>query len=118
MSDDDGKNLQSVVTIAQTLLLKAKESSVITPTLIEEKVAVAAALVVADGVVDTTAATGELIRRFSHWIGQDSSLIDDVGHVAWLAAGLALLAEVSGLAGKEDVRLRGRRPRQIHGHDP
>ncbi|UEO00374.1 Z1 domain-containing protein [Acidiferrobacter thiooxydans] len=86
MSDDEGKNLQSVITIAQTLLLKEKETSAITPTLIADKVAVAAALVATGGEVDTAAATGELIRRFSHWIGQDSTLVDDEGHVPWLTA--------------------------------
>ena len=85
MSDEEGKNLQSVITIAQTLLLKEKETSAITPALIAEKVALAASLV-AGGEMDTAAATGELIRRFSHWIGQDSTLVDDEGHVPWLVA--------------------------------
>src|SRR6476646_4132901 len=85
MSDGEGRNLQSMITIAQTLLLKEKEASAITPALIAEKVAVAAELV-AGTEADMAAATGELIRRFSHWIGQDSTLMDDEGHVSWLGA--------------------------------
>ena len=85
MSDEEGKNLQSVITIAQTLLLKEKETSAITPALIGEKVSLAAALV-ASGETDTAAAKVELIRRFSYWIGQDSTLVDDEGHVPWLTA--------------------------------
>ena len=34
--------------------------------------------------LDRTAATDELIRRFSIWIGKDSTLKNEQGHVAWL----------------------------------
>src|SRR6202008_592390 len=36
--------------------------------------------------IDQSAVIAELIRRFSHWIGRDSSLEDSEGHVAWLVA--------------------------------
>ena len=39
-----------------------------------------------DGAVDKQAAIAELIRRFSLWIGQDSTLVDDEGHIPWLAS--------------------------------
>ncbi len=86
MSDEEGKNLQSVISIAQTLLLKEKDKSAITPALIAQKVDLAAQLVASDGAVDRQAAIAELIRRFSLWIGQDSTLVDDEGHVPWLVS--------------------------------
>jgi hypothetical protein len=86
MSEDDAKNLQAVISIAQTLLLKEKDRGAITPALIAGKVEVAAGLVATEGKVDKPAAVGELIRRFSLWIGQDSTLVDDEGHVPWLVA--------------------------------
>ena len=85
MSEDNAKQLQGVISIAQTLLMAEKDKCAITPSLIAEKVAVAAGLV-PDGASLAPAATAELIRRFSLWIGQDSTLVDHEGHVPWLAA--------------------------------
>lgn len=85
MSEDNAKQLQGVISIAQTLLMAEKDKGAITPSLIAEKVAVAAGLV-PDGASLAPAATAELIRRFSLWIGQDSTLVDHEGHVPWLAA--------------------------------
>ncbi|SCX93251.1 Z1 domain-containing protein [Nitrosospira sp. Nsp13] len=86
MAEDEGKNLQGVISIAQTLLLKEKDKSSITTALIAEKVDLAVSLFAADSAVDRGAAIGELIRRFSLWIGQDSSMVDDEGHVPWLVS--------------------------------
>lgn len=86
MTDEETKTLQGIITIAQTLLLKEKETAPITPALIAEKVEVASSLVAPGGGVDTTSVVLELIRRFSHWIGQDSTLVDNEGHVPWLVA--------------------------------
>jgi hypothetical protein len=86
MSEDEGKNLQAVISIAQTLLLKEKDKSAITPALIAAKVDSAAELVAGENAVDRAAAIGELIRRFSLWIGQDTTLINDEGHVHWLVS--------------------------------
>ncbi|MBU2741307.1 Z1 domain-containing protein [Acidithiobacillus albertensis] len=85
MADDEGKILQSVISIAQTLLLQEKDKAPITPALIAEKVGVAAGLVQA-GPEHGDAAIAELVRRFSLWIGQDSTLVDVEGHVPWLVA--------------------------------
>lgn len=85
MTEDDSKTLQSLISIAQTLLLQEKDKAAITPALITEKVGVAASLVPGSAPF-MDAAVGELIRRFSLWIGQDSTLIDDEGHVPWLVA--------------------------------
>ena len=47
---------------------------------------------------DRTAAIDELIQRFSVWIGRDTKLTDNDGHIPWLDAarkrGAALLAAV------------------------
>ena len=44
-------------------------------------------MVVARGAeIDKQAAVAELIRRFSLWIGKDSTLADNEGHKAWLTA--------------------------------
>ena len=79
MSDDEAKTLHWIITIAQTLLLKEREIAPITPALIAEKVEVASNLVAPEGGVDTAAVVRELIRRFSHWIGKNSTLLDDGG---------------------------------------
>lgn len=85
MSDAD-KALVNIISIAQTLLLAEKDKAAITPVLIAEKVDLAAGLVASSdpGGVDRQAAISELIRRFSMWIGQDSTLHDEEGHEAWL----------------------------------
>lgn len=87
MSDAD-KILLNVISIAQTLLLGEKDKTSITPALITEKVDLAAGLVAGSdpGGVDRQAAVGELIRRFSLWIGQDSTLHDEEGHEPWLVS--------------------------------
>ncbi|MBK9246083.1 MAG: Z1 domain-containing protein [Burkholderiales bacterium] len=80
--------LPYVISLAQTMLLAEREKSGITPSLISEKVKVAAAVLSAsfpEG-IDQDAAITELIRRFSHWIGKDASLHDIEGHVPWLVA--------------------------------
>ena len=82
------KTFTHIVSIAQTLLLQEKDRAEITPTLIAEKVDLAAGIVNASGwgEIDRQAAIGELIRRFSLWIGQDSTLHDAAGHEHWLVA--------------------------------
>ena len=78
----------TVVSIAQSLLVSEKDKGPITASLISEKVDVAAS-VVAPGnplPIDRAAAVAELIRRFSLWIGQDTTLSDSSGHEAWLGA--------------------------------
>jgi hypothetical protein len=87
MSEID-KALGDVISIAQTLLRAEKDKGGITPTLIAEKVTLAASMLSAsnpDG-VSQELAVAELIRRNSHWIGKDATLGDDNGHVDWLVA--------------------------------
>lgn len=87
MADSD--SLQSkVISIAQTLLRDEPDENKRSPTLIAEKVAVAASLFGETGKsqIDQAAAVAELIRRFSHWIGSDGTLRDDKDHEDWLDA--------------------------------
>ena len=87
MADSDA--LQSkVISIAQTLLRDEPDESKRSPTLIAEKVSIAASLFGEAGKsrIDQPAAVAELIRRFSHWIGSDGTLRDDKDHVDWLDA--------------------------------
>ena len=82
------KSLSFVVNLAQTMLLAERETTGITPASIADKVKFATeALAVSfpDG-MDQNAAIMELIRRFSHWIGKDSTLHDAEGHLAWLVS--------------------------------
>ncbi len=80
---EDVKNLGRVISIAQTLLAAEKDKMAITPDLIADKVDLAIGLVTG-GKAHRQEAIGELIRRFSLWIGQDSTLVDEEGHEAWL----------------------------------
>ncbi len=83
---EDNKLLEDVISIAQTMLRREKDKSKITPALIAEKVRRAAANIEEPDTqpIDQEAAVAELIRRFSHWIGKDSTLQDTTGHVGWL----------------------------------
>jgi len=82
------KNVQNIVSLAQTLLGIEKDTNKasITPELISEKVDLAIRLVNGSDSTgsDRHEAIAELIRRFSRWIGQDATLHDEQGHEAWL----------------------------------
>jgi hypothetical protein len=77
---------QSVVKFVQELLAD-EEPGAITPGLIGTKIDQVVAMKPkwGDG-LDRNAVTDELIRRFSVWIGHDTMLKNDAGHVAWLTA--------------------------------
>lgn len=80
-------NSSRVVKIVQELLLDEVDKSVITPALISEKIDLVLKMHSkwAEG-LNKEAATDELIRRFSIWIGEDTSLVDSAGHEPWLDA--------------------------------
>jgi hypothetical protein len=86
VTEDEGKTFQRVLSVAQTLLQADKETGTVTPALILEQVEVAAMVVARGAEIDKQAAVAELIRRFSLWIGKDSTLADNEGHKAWLTA--------------------------------
>lgn len=87
MADIDN-NLANVISIAQLLLRAEADKSKITSSLIEAKVKTACMAVSPEdpNAVDQSAATAELIRRFSHWIGKIATLKDNSGHQDWLVA--------------------------------
>lgn len=78
----------TALSIAQSLLVAEKDQGPITAAKITEKVAIAASVVAPgnEDAIDKAAAAAELIRRFSLWIGQDTTLTDTTGHEAWLNA--------------------------------
>jgi Z1 domain len=82
MSED---NKWSVVKIVQEMLADEQDKSVITPALISHKIDMVLKIMPnkAEG-LDREAVTDELIRRFSIWVGDDSSLFDMAGHIPWL----------------------------------
>lgn len=78
----------TVINIAQSLLMAEKDKGPITAAFITEKVNIAVSVVALGNAqsIDASEAVAELIRRFSLWIGQDTSLSDNTGHEAWLGA--------------------------------
>jgi Z1 domain len=78
---------QKVIKFVQELLLDEEDKTAVTPTLISEKIDMVIAMKPKWGEgLDRDAVTDELIRRFSLWIGQDTTLKSDIGHEAWLVA--------------------------------
>ncbi len=80
-------NFSKVVKVVQELLLDEEDRSGITPSLIDERIASVLAMNRrwAEG-LDREAVVDELIRRFSMWIGEDTTLQSNDDHVAWLSA--------------------------------
>lgn len=80
-------NRQRVVKFVQELLLEEADRSGITPSLIAGQIDVVLRMRPRWGdLLDRDAVTDELIRRFSLWIGRDSTLKSEEGHLAWLDA--------------------------------
>jgi hypothetical protein len=70
------KNQLKVVKMLQELLLEEQDRTSITPALISNKINDVLRIMPSWGEgLDSDAVTDELIRRFSLWIGQDSTLI-------------------------------------------
>ena len=81
------ENRQRVVKFVQELLLDEEDRSAISPALIAEKIDMVVAMKPKWGdELDRDAVTDELIRRFSMWIGQDTTLKSDSGHEPWLVS--------------------------------
>lgn len=85
MSEQVNENLQKVVKIVQELLQDEEDKSSITPALIAEKTSLVLAINPRWGIgLDHQAVCDELIRRFSLWIGQDTTIQSSIDHVQWL----------------------------------
>ena len=80
-------NTQRVLKFVQELLLDEEDNMAITPAVIEEKIAMVLGMKPAwgDG-LDHSYVTDELIRRFSLWMGKDTTIQNNVGHEPWLNA--------------------------------
>ncbi|HZR34088.1 MAG TPA: Z1 domain-containing protein [Nevskia sp.] len=81
------ENRQRIIKFVQELLLDDGDLSAVTPALISTKIDMVLGMkpAWADG-LDRDAVTDELIRRFSLWIGTDSTIKSEAGHVPWLTA--------------------------------
>lgn len=78
---------QKVVKFVQELLIDEEDGGPVSAVLINEKIDEILRMKPrwGDG-LDRDAVTAELIRRFSVWVGQDATLKNNAGHVAWLTA--------------------------------
>jgi hypothetical protein len=75
-----------VVKFVQELLLDEGDKLSITPGLISQKIDVVLAMQPRWGdALDREAVIDELIRRFSLWIGRDSTIKSEAGHFPWLS---------------------------------
>lgn len=85
MTSQADANKASVIKIVQELLFNEPDKSAITPALIAQKIDLALMINPgwAEG-LDWNAVSDELIRRFSVWRGQDTSLENEEGHLPWL----------------------------------
>jgi hypothetical protein len=84
-------NEQKVIKMTQELLLEIPDRSSITPAIIQDKITVVVNMYRTMqpewGMdIDHNTVIDELIRRFSQWIGQDTTLHNEEGHVHWLIA--------------------------------
>ncbi len=81
------ENQQKVVKFVQELLLDEPDRTSITPALMTEKIEMIVRMHPRWGEgLDRDAFIDELIRRFSLWIGQDTTLKNESGHIPWLNA--------------------------------
>lgn len=82
---NESSNL-NVLKVVQMLLQGEQDKSSITPALIEEKIALALQINRGwESDLDRDWVVAELIRRFSVWIGKDTTLVDNEGHQPWLS---------------------------------
>lgn len=87
MNSQENDIRQTVIKFVQELLTAEEDKSAITPALINEKIDMVVRMMPKWGEgLNRDAVVDELIRRFSMWIGQDTTLKSDVGHVSWLNA--------------------------------
>lgn len=76
-----------VIKFVQELLSDEENRITITPALINEKIEMVIKMNPKWGVdLDKQAITYELIRRFSRWVGHDTTLKNEIGHIHWLAS--------------------------------
>ncbi len=84
-------NEQKIVKMTQEMLLEVEDRTRITPAIIQEHIDQMVNLYRLKQPdwgkdIDYSAVIDELIRRFSQWIGKDSTLQNGEGHIPWLTA--------------------------------
>jgi hypothetical protein len=85
MTPQGEANKASVIKIVQELLFDEPDKRAITAALISEKIGLALMMKPGWAVdLNRDAVSDELIRRFSVWVGQDTWLENNEGHVPWL----------------------------------
>lgn len=78
-------NTRKVIKTVQELLATDMSEAEVTPFAINETINRVLVMSPAWGIeLDRAAVTDELIRRFSVWVGEDATLVDNAGHVPWL----------------------------------
>jgi len=78
---------QIIIKFVQELLLDEENRVAVTPALISQKIDMVIGMNPKWGEnLDRHAVTDELIRRFSLWIGQDTTLKSEEGHIHWLVS--------------------------------
>lgn len=84
---DIEKQKLSVIKIVQELLIDETNGVDVTPSMIAEMIDRVLIMKPAWGIgLNRASVTDELIRRFSVWVGEDATLIDNAGHVPWLTS--------------------------------
>ena len=84
MTGKEEENRLRVIKFVQEMLLDSVE---VTPAVIDEQIDLVLKMRPQWGAgLDRDAVTDELIRRFSMWIGTDTTMSSGAGHVAWLTA--------------------------------
>lgn len=86
MTDLSEEHKKKVLKFVDELLLDEENRTSITPAIISQKIDIVVGMNPKWGQnLDRQLVTDELIRRFSLWIGQDSTLKNDAGHIPWLS---------------------------------
>jgi Z1 domain len=87
MSTHNESHQIKVIKFVQELLLDEENRVAITPALIDEKIEMVLKMNPKWGVeLNKQTVIDELIRRFSLWIGHDTTLKNEIGHVHWLVS--------------------------------
>lgn len=87
MSTHNENHQIKVIKFVQELLLDEENRVAITPALIDEKIEMVLKMNPKWGLeLNKQMVIDELIRRFSLWIGHDTTLKNEIGHVHWLVS--------------------------------
>jgi hypothetical protein len=86
MTESQRKIFNDFVSVVQTTLSEEIEMGTATPTVIRERVDFIADQLYRGREIDRAEAASELIRRFSIWIGNSTTISENSNHIDWLDA--------------------------------